>query len=274
MKQTYPADDHNHSPEKGVYDPANPDSRMYLRMPNVHSQRRREALKTFIEEMQSTTDFIEGATVFGSTLHGKAHEGSDLDAYVFISPEKGDHFKDTDFEVAGNGIEFKLALRHELKDALRRDIMAGIDYDPAARNDIVVVPLNEDTIGIGVEIAIFDEIDYQEAYDDYLEIVDEQKQQGESSELQPPEPPLGLNRSMRGLFHPDVTGTLAPHRQCLIKELLLRGSFGEKLWQGIVAEVSMLEGDFRTLYKDFPQTLQEAATVFGVPDPRHQGEAG
>lgn len=207
-----------------------PDSRMQEADRNHEANRRLEVLEDTIASYQEQYDFVEGVTVFGSTMHGDAHEKSDVDAMVFIDPDK---------VAQGHGVELDEADYSDLAGVVQNDLLAKLDLKDASissgkRNDIKVFPINE-------------------------RIVDELINEFEQSDEELPM----LHRSVSALFHPTVAdGNRVGELRASVLSKIASSKNPQELWSEIVRPVWTFEGATHNEQSKIPEEFEDAQKVY------------
>lgn len=207
-----------------------PDNRMQEADRNHEADRRLEVLEETIAAYQEQYDFVEGATVFGSTMHGDAHEKSDVDAMVFIDPDK----------VAQNhGVELDEVDYSDLAGVVQNDLVTKLDLQNTSissgkRNDIKVFPINEQIIdGLITEFEQSDE-----------------------------ELPM-LDRSISALFHPTVAdGNRLGELRVSVLSKIASSKNPQELWSEIVRPVWTFEGSTHNEESKIPEQFEDAQRVY------------
>lgn len=251
-------------PSAERYDPAVPDSRIHFFQPNKHALARRVALRREVVATQGRG--VIGATYFGSLVHGEAHRESDVDAFIYVDPTTmgySDHHQIQE----GTGIVFLPEIEEELSDDFRARIMRGFEYDPESKNDIRVIPLDDEIINTSTWIAV-QNLNYQEAP---WQPIRESVRQLLPAANDPDTPYKKLHSAMSGLFHPDITGTLTEPRQLVIDRLLMSGHAGEILWRTAIQSITKMElgespASIPQPYDNLPASLSRAVATYGLPD--------
>lgn len=253
------------SPDRRMLD--NPD-----RTPEANE--RLQVLDAVMRDYQSEHSFVEGATVFGSTMHGGAHEKSDIDAFVFIDP-------DVVSEQLG-GEQLDAFDYNEMARVVEHDLMSKIgkqvgEQSSGRRNDIQIVPLNDEIIDTSV--AKYES--QSKIYEDHSESMRALRDEYYSRPVEPIEDFETYAQQIKGidihsdpeiammewgvsaLFHPAVGDNQAIAR--LRNKVLDRFSaspVGSELWADIVSRIETFEGDMHYDESKFPQTLAEARQAF------------
>lgn len=210
---------------------AHPDNRMRETDRNYEADRRLEALKDTIATYQERIPFLEGSTVFGSTMHGDAHEKSDVDAMVFIDPDKaaqryGIGIGAGDYSDLAKVIQKDLLVRLGLKD---------VSISSGERNDIKVYPINERIVD---------------------ELITEFEQSSEELPM--------LHRSVSALFHPVVAdGNRIKELRASVISKIASSKIPQELWNEIVRPVWTFEGDMHNEKSKIPMEFRDAQAVYG-----------
>lgn len=208
---------------------------------NLEADRRLSTLNDVIVSYQAEHDFVEGATVFGSTMHGDAHERSDVDAMIFIDPDKltqetGEDFDEKDYK------DMASVIQYELNDKLG---LSDIDISSGKRNDIRVLPVNPRIVT--------------------EQITKFSRELQNSSEDEDP----SLPSSITALFHPAVgeNTPISELRANVIKEIK-RSEDPQKLWDEIVRRAWFFEGDTHNEESKIPELFEDGAKVYGKASER------
>lgn len=249
--------------------PSPPDERM-RNNPNrtPEADRRLEAFDATIRRYQSEYPFVEGATVFGSTMHGGAHEQSDVDGFVFIDPDK---LAEQAGEVTFDSSDYTM-----MASAIERDVLsaAGIEQGSTSsgrRNDIQVFPVNdrviEEAVGqferssaVGREMdrlraQYYDDVNFDGTFDEFAERAGVRL--GDISDT-----PM-IDWGVAALFHPTVgdPGKVGALRQKVLRRVA-DSSAADQIWRDISSRIYSFEGDMHSGEAKFPETLEEALEQF------------
>ena len=255
-----------------------PDRRM-IDNPNrtMEADKRLNALEYVIQKYQTEHSFVEGATVFGSTMHGAAHEKSDVDAMIFVDPAKLTHEA---------GVELDAQDYNDMAGSVQHDVLEALEIEQTsvssgARNDIRILLINDEIIEDA--ITKYEQVDQagvdrkqtiDDAYEEYwqqppaatmLEDFDAylQRTKGINRNDNVAYPRLGWEIS--GLFHPTVGegGRLAELRNQVV-DRMSQSNIGDKLWRDVVEHIDMFEGDMHVGTSDekFPKVLSRAVDTF------------
>lgn len=256
-------------PSRNTISQTTPDARLYHRERNVESDRRLQVLSEVREEY-AKYDFIEGMTVFGSTVHGNAHEKSDIDTCVFVDPDKlianhgGTELNVNDYKGLARIIERDLAGK--------LNVSAG-NLSSGERCDVRVYPINERIARQIVDVyaaqkATYDQYDNQrsELFDNKIEAgtYDYKKFANEVREVLGDEPqhPL-IAPSVSKLFHPAVGDQSELTRlRCQAIAAIDESPHREELWEDVVLSVRMFEGSLHDGGLLFPESIDEAKELY------------
>lgn len=248
-----------------------PDSRVFANPSRTYeSDRRLATINETILSYQAEHPFIEGATVFGSTVHGGAHAESDIDAFVFVDPDQlPEEFSSVDAEghislTPRDGREMGRAIQVDLMQALGEKVTRNGKHE---KNDVRVFALNEDIIHSSIEGHLASESAYQQLYDEhrakedlyydrsYVEPGNEDWTPEQRNTYiagmvgQRPEYPEPLNWAIAGLFHPAVgeTDRIQEFRGEVMRDLGTRPQQEkDDLWAKIADTVKSFEGDLHS----------------------------
>jgi predicted nucleotidyltransferase len=258
--------------------PQTPDSRMDIDRASVESQVRISAVKEVLAELSAEHHDVAGVTLYGSTARGEAGQASDIDGYMYvdvgvssaINPEtdlmhETNEFSSEVFFEPEVGDGMSAAVHMALAEKLGDDFVTD-KHDDDPFKDFKIVPISEELIlqsiseikevvqATAARRKYSDRNDGLGVFDDYSD-----------DPYEPPAIPEGpdtLGRQFEGLFHPDVSGSLAPYRQVLLRGLSEIGDGGQIVWENVKRFVETFEG--RGEIPEFPDTLELACEVYGV----------
>lgn len=267
-----------------------PDSRVFSNSERTaESDLRLKVIDETIRSYQEQFPFIEGATVFGSTVHGGANTESDIDAFIYVDPTKLPEEFSTP-EIAGTPSMTDRDAR-AMGRAIQVDLMGGIGQEVRRggvheKNDVRVFAIDEKSIKELLqaysesESSYYQELEAHRKHEDeiYNQLYDiegadewsyEAKRQFVDERLgKDPEFPDSLSWAISGLFHPAVgsPGRIQELRQAVIRELESMPN-GQEIWERIISSVEMFEGDLH--YKDgqerlLPEDLADAAEQYAA----------
>lgn len=256
-----------HSPDRRMHD--NPH-----RTPEA--DRRLDALDEVTREYQAAHAFVEGVTVFGSTMHGGAHEQSDVDAFMYIDP-------DVLADEMG-GAEPDEHDRVQMARAVEHDVFERLGLDSASsgrRNDVQLYFVNDRIIDESLSRFEENEARSQEfremsdtlrdAYWDHVDAAGGEDESFEDFARRSSgvdiddEPEMAMVEwGIAALFHPAVgdRARIDTLRQKVL-DRIASSPAGEQMWSNIASSIYGFEGDMHSEQAKFPATLAEATDMFG-----------
>jgi hypothetical protein len=218
---------------------------------------RLDAVQNGVEEMKEEDPSVVGLTMYGSMVKGKAHEGSDIDGYLYLDAER----------LAQNEMEQALQENREPRPVTFDTGDAGnlSTYPGEHLYDVYKPLLNEKMTKDGslTEEQVSD-INLRpisgEIIDRHLGSLQQGLEMARNGEE-------GVNiepsQNLYGLFHLEVGRGLGGYRQQVIEKLEGLGQEGEEIWSKIIGQTEKLE---QYMYTDtpirYPRTLAEARNTY------------
>ena len=236
---------------------------------------RLHALKGETGEMQDKYDEVLSVCLFGSMVKGTAHQGSDIDGYLFVDSgviaqkEGVDESEILESKKTTDGMFLSKPLADKYISEFRNSLKEKTDLDDEGVEGIKILPMSERVIDEEIEVLLKyfrDKENYDIEYDNWLDA--EPKHGSDVKELleyqkSKPKRPEFVTGNLSHIFHLDVGGGIRKYRKFLIDKLKGLGEDGEKIWAGTIQGTEMLENNLSTDdSKRYPRTLDEAVKVY------------
>jgi hypothetical protein len=128
-----------------------PDVRVFAHPERTaESDKRLDILDRTISGYQERHDFIEGATVYGSTVHGGGHTESDFDTFVYVDPNQLPEEFSTEIDgvrtmTEDDQLAMGKAIQVDLMSELGQKVVKK-EGGESEKNDVRVVPMSEEII--------------------------------------------------------------------------------------------------------------------------------
>ncbi|MFA6898442.1 MAG: hypothetical protein WC250_03510, partial [Candidatus Paceibacterota bacterium] len=213
--------------------------------------------------------------MFGSMVKGMAHEGSDIDGYLYIDSAqvaKGEGISEE--QVLENSVTLNQTyLTQEVAKKYILEFRAGVRERTGLEDkDVEHIrsrPISEKVIDM--EIARL--LAFYKAREEYDAKVkgwaDSRPPRGSSVddlvayEKARPIYPSYVAPSLGDMFHLDVGGGVKKYRKIFIERLNELGPSGEKIWEDTIRSAEMIENNLSTApNKRYPRTLVAARAVY------------
>jgi len=223
---------------------------------------RLQVIKSELVEIQRKHPEVLSLCLFGSMVKGTAHQGSDIDGFLYVDSETVAQNENSseggvvEYDKETNQTYLTEKIGNKYLTELREGIKSKTTLEDKDVADIRVCPISEKIID--AEIANLLEFHrnmkkYNEDLDSW--IADESK----------PEPtrPEHVSASLGKMFHLDIGGGIRRYRKLFIDKLARLGDSGEKIWSSTIMGTEMLENNLSTdKAKHYPRTLAEASAVY------------
>lgn len=221
--------------------------------PDSFVSERLSAVQSGVEEMREEDPNVLGVTLYGSMVKGTAHEGSDVDGYLYLD---ADRLAREESELATQENREPRPVTFDVGDVGNVSTYPGEHlydvYKPLIKDKFTKDGLlNEEQISdINIRPISGEIIDrHLSSLKQGLELA----RNGENDvNIEP-------SQNLFGLFHLAVGHGLDSHRQQIIEKLEGMGQEGEEVWSKIIGQTEKLE---QYMYTDtpirYPRTLAEA----------------
>lgn len=218
---------------------------------------RLNAVQSGVEKMKEENTNVIGLSLFGSMVKGNAHEGSDIDGYLYIDAE---HLAQEEAELAAQENREPRPVTFDVVN------IGNISTYPGEHLYDIYKPLIKEKFtedGSLTEEQISD-INVRpvssEIIDRHLSLL----QKGlELSKRDDTNVKIEASQNLCGLFHLAVGHGLDKYRQEIIEKLEGLGEDGESIWGNIIGQTEKLE---QYMYTDtpirYPRTLVEARAMY------------
>ncbi len=267
------------------------DSKRFIVTSEQQPKARLAAFRQALTEARAHFPEIVGATLYGSMVKDTAHEGSDVDAYIFVDLDAAkQHFTSEDYRLAEE--EAKTVVREEQAQRQQidtenpapiqaprvEDLIARKRYRPGFvsalektglapddMKDIRVRVLSQEVINQDLSMAVKQE----------LKLVDWEKQLVEVNKTDfnnywewtknNPRPNFRFgDLRISSLFHLAIGRNLDQYRGYVLDFLSSNGASGERVWKGIIGRTADMERSFvGSNYQNlYPQTIDSAKAYY------------
>lgn len=238
-------------------------------------RQRLQVIKSEIDEIQKEHPEVLSLCLFGSMVKGTAHEGSDIDGFLYIDSEMIAKNENTPKEqiIKPSTTSDQAYLTKEVANKYLAEFRDGIKNKTGLEDkdvkDIKARLISEKIIDDEIK-ALLEFYKNKEKYDaDIDKWIENKPSQGSDIdelllyEKSRPVVPEHLSTSLRGMFHLDIGGGIRKYRKIFIDKLAQLGDGGEKIWSDTIRGTEMLENNLSTdSTKHYPRTLAEALVVY------------
>ncbi len=255
--------------------PKNETEKRFVLSPEEFSKERLRAVKDEMAEMQAKYSEVLSLCMFGSMVKGTAHEGSDIDAYLYIDselaaqregiPEENilEHYSGDNQTHLTKDVAKKYAL--EFRGGLKEK--AGLEDE--AVEHIRSMPISEKVINDEIE-SLLDYYKRKEEFEaDTEKWFDSEPPRGSDIEAllayqkAKPERPEHMSPSLGSMFHLDAGGGIRKYRKLFVEKLSQMGTEGEKIWTDTIMGTEMLENNLSLDdTKRYPRLLKDAVKLY------------
>jgi len=270
--------------------PENETSKRFVLSKEDFSKERLTAIKTVVEEIKEKYPEILSLCMFGSMVKGTAHEGSDIDAYLYIDSEKASERRgvtEEQIHVTSDRVG-EVYLKKEVAELyileFRNRLKEMADLEDVDVEHIRSRPISEKIINDEIK-SLTDYFNDKEKVETYCDRLDEwEKKKPETGVAidvlvkhyeSRPEMPSSQRFVMPNLgpmFHLEVGGDIRKYRKMFLEKLLELGPLGEKIWATTIESTEMMENNLSTdKSKRYPRTLEDAIRVYS-PELRRDQE--
>lgn len=266
--------------------PENETDKRFVVSHEEFSKQRLEAVHEEVDEMKSKYPEVLSLCMFGSMVKGTAHEGSDIDGYLFIDSEivaqkQGISEEDViEKSTIRNASSLKDQFAKQYTTEFRRGIQERTGLEEKDVKDIKSRPISEKIIDREIQVALEYEI-AKEKYESEkkglqakdLAWMRSRPPRGSSVDVlleyeknrpKYPKLPDHVMVGVDDMFHLDVGGGIRKYRKMFIDKLVALGPIGDKVWENTIIGTEMLENNLsRAPSKRYPRNLAEAVEVYG-----------
>ena len=258
--------------------PKNETDKRFVLSKEAFAQERMQAVKESVDEIKEKHNEVLSFCMFGSMTKGTAHEGSDIDGYLYIDSarvaQKEAMPEEKVLDYIQNDVRNDAYLTEEIAKKyileFRNNIQERTGLKEKDVEHIRSRPISEHVIDKEIETLLT----YYAGLERYTlesdtwfdsrpprgSSVDEMLAYQKSKPVRPEykSPTLG------NMFHLEIGGGIRKYRKMFIDKLSTLGSSGEKIWTDTIRGTEMLENNFSTdETKHYPRTLAEAIEVYG-----------
>ncbi len=255
--------------------PKNETEKRFVLSPEEFSRERLQAVKDEIAEMQAKYPEVLSLCMFGSMVKGTAHEGSDIDAYLYIDSELAaqregipeeeilEHYPDDNQTYLTKEVAKKYIL--EFREGLKEK--AGLEDE--AVEHVRSRPISEKVIYDEIE-SLLDYYKRKEEFEANTEKwFDSEPPKGSDIEAlvayqkAKPERPEHMSPSLGSMFHLDAGGGIRKYRKVFVQKLSQMGAEGERIWTDTIMGTEMLENNLSLDdTKRYPRLLKDAMKAY------------
>lgn len=265
--------------------PRNETSKRFVLSKEQFSRERLNAVKEEVDELQRKYPEVLSLCLFGSMVKGTAHEGSDIDGYLYIDSALIAQKEGVPEEevLEKHSTRNETYLKQEIARSYVTELRTGIQEKTGLKDEDVKhvrsSPISEKVIDNGID-ATLDYYKKKEAYlaglDAYHATFDHwlrsKPPQGsevdvllayEKQKPERPKSPDPVSTNFGSMFHLEVGGGIRPYRKMLLKKLVDLGPAGEQVWADIIRSTEMMENNLSTdKNKRYPRTLADAVKQY------------
>lgn len=266
--------------------PKNESDKRFVLSKEEFSKQRLDAVKQEVDALRQKYPEVLSLCLFGSMVKGTAHEGSDIDGYLFIDTsviaEQEDvaeeQILDEETYLGHTYLTDEIAKKYVLE--LRSGIQEKTGLDEEGVKHIRSMPISEKIIDDQIsKTQAYLEIKKQTAIgrDMYYQNIDKWQRnkppRGSAIELllaheknkpEFPKYPDPVSTGFGSMFHLDVGGGIRKYRKMFIDKLVQLGPEGEKIWEDTIQSTEMMENNLsKAEDKHYPRTLAEAVAMYG-----------
>lgn len=261
--------------------PENDTNKRFVLSKEDFSNERLTAVKEEVEEIKEKYPEVLSLCMFGSMVKGTAHEGSDVDAYLYIDSAKAAERKGV--------TEEEILETHERLDEVyltkevaklyilefRNGLKEKADLEDKDVEHIRSRPISEKIINDEIK-ALTDYYTEKEKIDTFYERLAEwEKKKPEvgvsidellayqKSRPEMPRSPSLVMPDLGPMFHLEVGGGIRKYRKMFLDKLVELGPVGEKIWAKTIESTEIMENNLSTdESKRYPRTLADAVRVY------------
>ncbi|HEY9584933.1 MAG TPA: nucleotidyltransferase domain-containing protein [Candidatus Paceibacterota bacterium] len=257
--------------------PKNETAKRFILSKEVFSKERLEAVKIEVEEMRAKYPEVLSLCLFGSMVKGTAHEGSDIDGYLFIDSAlvaQRENLSEEKILEQHPKVFNQIYLTEEMAQKYIIEFRDGLKEKTGLTDKEVEHirsrPISEKVIEDEIAILLEYQINISKYQSDTERWIESRPPRGSNLEeflayeRAKPERPEYVRPSLGAMFHLDVGNGIKKYRKLYIEKLGHLGPDGEKIWADTIKGTEMLENNLSTDDKKrYPRTLAEAVKVYG-----------
>lgn len=261
--------------------PENGTNKRFVLSKEDFSKERIIAVKQEVEEMKKKYPEVLSLCMFGSMVKGTAHEGSDIDAYLYIDSAKAAERKgvteeeilETHERLDGVYLTREVAKLYILE--FRNGLKEKADLEDKDVEHIRSRPISEKIINDEIK-SLIDYYKEKEKVNTFHERLAEwEKKKPEvgvsidellvyqKSRPEMPRSPSLIMPDLGSMFHLEVGGGIRKYRKMFLDRLVELGPVGEKIWTNTIESTEIMENNLSTNEsKRYPRTLMDAIRVY------------
>jgi predicted nucleotidyltransferase len=255
--------------------PKNESEKRFVLSTEEFSRERLNAVKNEVVEMQQKYPEVLSLCMYGSMVKGTAHEGSDIDGYLFIDSELASERAGLSEEeiLEKYSYDNQMYLTKDVAEKYSTEFREGLKQKVNLKDEDVEHirsrPISKKVIDDEIETLLryYRELEKHEV--DMEKWFDSEPQRGSNIDdllayqKSKPKRPEYVAPSLGPMFHLDVGNGIKKYRKLFIEKLNQLGIEGEKIWEDTIRGTEMLENNL-SLDEDkhYPRSLKDATKIY------------
>jgi predicted nucleotidyltransferase len=255
--------------------PKNESEKRFVLSTEEFSRERLNAVKNEVVEMQQKYPEVLSLCMYGSMVKGTAHEGTDIDGYLFIDSELASERAGLSEEeiLEKYSYDNQMYLTKDVAEKYSTEFREGLKQKVNLKDEDVEHirsrPISKKVIDDEIETLLryYRELEKHEV--DMEKWFDSEPQRGSNIDdllayqKSKPKRPEYVAPSLGPMFHLDVGNGIKKYRKLFIEKLNQLGIEGEKIWEDTIRGTEMLENNL-SLDEDkhYPRSLKDATKIY------------